>query len=82
MLKRYAYGIINHCLYPIHTGKVEGINNKIKVIKRKAYGFLDLEYFTLKVKYATLFLIYQKNNCYMWFIIKELKWVSQHCMKN
>jgi len=54
MLKRYAYGIINHCLYPIHTGKVEGINNKIKVIKRKAYGFLDLEYFILKVKYATL----------------------------
>ena len=53
-LKRYAYGIINHCHYPIHTGKVEGINNKIKVIKRKAYDFLDIEYFILKVKYATL----------------------------
>jgi len=54
MLKRYAYGIINHARFPIHTGKLEGINNKIKVIKHKAYGFLDLEYFILKVKYSTL----------------------------
>jgi uncharacterized membrane protein len=37
-LIRYAYGIINHCSYPIHTGRLESINNKIKVIKRKAYG--------------------------------------------
>ncbi len=35
--------------YPIHTGKLEGVNNKIKVIKRKAYGFHDLRYFTLKI---------------------------------
>ena len=34
MLQRYRYGIINHCGYPIHTGKLEGVNNKIKVIKR------------------------------------------------
>jgi len=39
MLERYRYGILNHCDYPIHTGKLEGVNNKIKVIKRKAYGF-------------------------------------------
>ncbi|HDS08846.1 MAG TPA: hypothetical protein ENN73_01345, partial [Firmicutes bacterium] len=25
----------------------EGINNKIKVIKRKAYGFHDIQYFKL-----------------------------------
>lgn len=49
MLQRYRYGIINHCDYPIHTGKLEGVNNKIKVIKRKAYGFHDLRYFTLKI---------------------------------
>jgi len=30
-------------------GKLEGVNNKIKVIKRKAYGFHDLRYFTLKI---------------------------------
>ena len=52
MLQRYRYGIINHCDYPIHTGKLEGVNNKIKVIKRKAYGFHDLRYFTLKIYQA------------------------------
>lgn len=51
-LQRYRYGIINHCDYPIHTGKLEGVNNKIKVIKRKAYGFHDLRYFTLKIYQA------------------------------
>lgn len=54
-LKRYAYGIINHCRYPIHTSRLEGINNKIKVIKRKAYGFHDIEYFSLIIKNAFAF---------------------------
>ena len=49
MLTRRSYGILNHCDYPIHTSKLEGVNNKIKVIKRKAYGFHDDRYFTLKV---------------------------------
>jgi transposase len=52
MLDRYRYGILNHCDYAIHTGKLEGVNNKIKVIKRKAYGFHDLRYFTLKIYQA------------------------------
>ncbi len=51
-LLRYAYGIINHCDFPLHTGRIEGINNKIKVIKRKAYGFHDFEYFSLIIKDA------------------------------
>lgn len=50
--KRYAYGIINHYRFPIHTSPMEGINNKIKVIKRKAYGFHDVEYFSLVIKSA------------------------------
>jgi len=33
----------------ISTGKVEGINNKIKVMKRNAYGFRDEKYFTLRL---------------------------------
>ena len=52
MLERHRYGILNHCEYPIHNGKLEGVNNKIKVIKRKAYGFHDLRYFTLKIYQA------------------------------
>jgi transposase len=51
-LERYEYGILNHCNYPIHTSKLEGVNNKIKVIKRKAYGFHDQRYFALKVLQA------------------------------
>lgn len=52
MLKRHLEGILNHCKYQIHTGTLEGINNKIKVIKRIAYGFRDTEYFFLKVRGA------------------------------
>lgn len=51
-LRRHEKGIVNHCLYPIHTGRLEGINNKIKVIKRQAYGFRDDAYFILKIKGA------------------------------
>jgi transposase len=51
-LSRHEKGIINHCRYPIHTGRLEGINNKIKVIKRQAYGFRDDAYFILKIKGA------------------------------
>lgn len=48
-LCRHEKGIVNHCRYPIHTGRLEGINNKIKVIKRQAYGFRDDTYFILKI---------------------------------
>jgi transposase len=51
-LRFFAYGILNHADYPIGTSRLEGINNKIKVIKRKAYGFHDDHYFILKVKQA------------------------------
>ena len=52
MLERHRQGILNHCEYPIHTSKLEGVNNKIKVIKREAYGYHDERYFSLKVKQA------------------------------
>jgi len=51
-LDRKRYGILNHCRHPIHTSRIEGVNNKIKVIKRVAYGFHDPRYFALKVKQA------------------------------
>ena len=51
-LCRHEKGIVNHCRYPINTGRLEGINNKIKVIKRQAYGFRDDAYFILKIKGA------------------------------
>ncbi len=42
-------GILAHCLFPFHTSLLEGINNKIKVLKRMAYGYRDDEYFFLKI---------------------------------
>lgn len=38
----------------MHTGQLEGINNKINAIKRTAYGFRDSAYFFLKIKAAFL----------------------------
>ena len=35
--------------HPISTGPVEGLNNKIKVLKRKAYGYRDMEFFSLQL---------------------------------
>lgn len=51
-LRFFEYGILNHADYPIGTSDLEGMNNKIKLIKRRAYGYHDSEYFALKVKQA------------------------------
>lgn len=51
-LKSYLPGILSHCRWPLHTSLLEGINNKIKVIKRMAYGFRDDAYFFLKIRAA------------------------------
>lgn len=51
-LHRHRRGIVTHARYAIGTGRLEGTNNKIKVIKRRSYGFRDPTYFTLKVKQA------------------------------
>ena len=51
-LKEHIPGILSHCRWPLHTSVLEGINNKIKVIKRMAFGFRDHEYFFLKIKQA------------------------------
>lgn len=51
-LKDYLDGILAHCRWRLHTSVIEGINNKIKVIKRMAYGFRDDEYFFLRIRAA------------------------------
>lgn len=48
-LKRHADGILNYFNFRISNAKVEGINNRIKVIKRMAYGYRDINYFMLKI---------------------------------
>lgn len=51
-LKPYLPGILAHCRWPLNTSVLEGINNKIKVIKRMAYGFRDDLYFFLRIREA------------------------------
>jgi transposase len=51
-LQGYWHGILARCRHPLNTSIVEGINNTIKVIKRRAYGYRDDEYFFLKIRAA------------------------------
>ncbi len=49
LLTNHYDGIISHAEYKISSGKIEGINNKIKTLRRQAYGYPDDEYFFLKI---------------------------------
>ena len=48
-LSAYKSGILAYYDFPISTGPLEGTNNKIKTMKRQAYGFRDMEFFKLKI---------------------------------
>ena len=45
----YKFGILNWYDHPVSSGRLEGTNNKIKVLKRMAYGYRDLEFFKLRI---------------------------------
>ncbi len=47
---------MSYCLsdHSIPLGFVEGLNNKIRVIQRRAYGLKDEEYLRLKVLTCSL----------------------------
>ena len=45
----YKLGILSYYDYRISSGPLEGTNNKIKTMKRMAYGFRDMEFFKLKI---------------------------------
>jgi len=48
-LRLHAFGILAYYDHPISTGPLEGTNNKIKTMKRQAYGFRDQEFLRLKI---------------------------------
>ncbi len=48
-LTKYRFGILNWYDHPISSGPLEGTNNKIKTLKRQAYGFRDLDFFKLRI---------------------------------
>ncbi len=51
-IRPYLRGILASAIFPMHTSLLEGINNRIKVIKRMAYGYHDDTYFFLKIRAA------------------------------
>lgn len=48
-LHKYRDQILNYFKHHITNAVTEGINNKIKTLKRQAYGFRDMEYFKLRL---------------------------------
>ena len=45
----YRTGILAWYDHPISSGPMEGTNNKIKTLKRQAYGYRDQEFFKLRI---------------------------------
>ena len=48
-LQAHRAGLLAWYDYPISTGPLEGVNNKIKLCTRQAYGYRDLEFLILKL---------------------------------
>jgi transposase len=51
MVERHGDGIASYCKpeNKVPLGFVEGLNNRIRVIQRRAYGLRDEEYLRLKI---------------------------------
>jgi len=45
----HASGILNWWEHRRSTGKMEGVNNKIRTLTRRAYGYRDEAFFFLKL---------------------------------
>jgi transposase len=51
-IRSYLDGIVNYFRYRLTNAASEAFNTKINIIKRRAYGFHDLDYFKLKILQA------------------------------
>lgn len=49
LLENHIEGIVTHAKYQVSSGKIEGINNRTKTIRRQCYGIPDDDYFFLKI---------------------------------
>ena len=57
-LDSHRTGLLAYFKHRITSAQVEGTNNKIKVLKRQAYGFRDIEFFKLR-----LYFLHEANLC-------------------
>ena len=53
MLMNHHDGIVAYARYGITSGKIEGVNRKIKTLRWQGYGYPDDEYFFLKIMDAS-----------------------------
>ena len=58
-LKRNIHNVENACYFSYSNGSIEGINRKIKELKRHCYGFRNLNNFFNRIDY--IFLLNQKE---------------------
>jgi transposase len=49
LVKRHLLNILNYFINPIASGLAEGLNNLIATVKKKAYGYRNMQYFKLKI---------------------------------
>ncbi|WP_291236538.1 ISL3 family transposase [Frisingicoccus sp.] len=47
-------GLVAHAKFHIYTSRLEGFNNKIKVAKRNAYGFRNLDFFFTYIRFISI----------------------------
>ena len=62
-IKRYREYMINGVKYEYSNGTLEGVNNKIKLVKRVSYGYNSFDNFRLRILIISrLFVSKYKNN--------------------
>ena len=59
-LNKYLDSIENSCKYTLSNGHLEGINNKIKTIKRSGYGYRNFKH--LRARILISFKLKEKTN--------------------
>lgn len=59
-LEKYLDSIENSCVYTLSNGHLEGINNKIKTLKRSGYGYRNFRH--LRARALISFKLFQKEN--------------------
>jgi transposase len=48
-IERYKEGILNYYVHRVSSGPLEGFNNKVKVLARRAYGYRNIKFFKLLI---------------------------------
>ncbi|WP_178378320.1 transposase, partial [Loigolactobacillus backii] len=41
--------LLNSCRYPFSNGPIEGLNRKIKALKRNCFGFRNIDNFFIRI---------------------------------